>query len=313
MTSLHLKIKQINYKKPVKMIKRGSKKAQVTIFVLIAIVLVAGVLFYLLVMPKITRPALSAEEAQKLLASQIEPIKKYTQDCMKTVSGRILNTIGRQGGYIIPRPDRFTIPTGIIPDPMVINYALFYDKGLGSYINLLPSVEEICQSELKSFVGKDPTFTTCINSYDEWKKEFDIEVGNLNISEVRCGDIIYIAFKQPVKISRSGSTTTVDNYVVTFPINIPRIRDLASRIINKIVLGQSFAEAMVEEAQNQWKDMKSNPDFSETMTMQTYTFREPPSSASDSIYNELNMLFKIEYNNKALDKPFEFYFLSGIK
>ena len=294
------------------MIKRGSKKAQVTIFVLIAIVLVAGVLFYLLVMPKITRLALSAEEAQKLLASQIDPIKTFTQDCMKAVTRRALNTMGHQGGYITPRPDRFTIPTGVIADPVVINYALFYDKGLNSYINLLPSVEEICQSELKDFIGMDPSFFTCINDYGQWKKEYNIKLGQLNVSEIECADIILIKFTQPVTLSLGEASTVIDNYVVSIPINVPRIRELASRVLNKIALGKPFAEAMIEEADNQWTELKNNPDVSERIVMQTYTSREPHSDSSGVIYNELNTLFKIEYNNKALDKPFEFYFLAGI-
>jgi hypothetical protein len=290
-----------------------SKRGQVTLFVIIAVILVAAILFFLVIRPQITRPAISAEEAQRLLASQVEPIKTYTENCMKTVARKTLNTMGRQGGYIIPKPDRFTIPADVIADSMVINYALFYDKGMNSYVNFLPSLDEICQSQLKEILSKDPTFPSCINDYEQWKKEYGIEIGNLNLSDIECKDIIAIRFSQPVKLSLGGSSTVIDDYVVTIPINMPKIRELASRVLNKAALGGSFAEAMVEEGDNQWTELKNNPDTSERVMMQTYTFREPSSSNSGVMYNELNTLFRIEYSNKALDKPFDFYFLAGYK
>jgi len=76
------------------MIKKGGRKAQVTLFVVIAIVLVAGVIFYFLLRNQVTRPAISSEDAQKLLAAQIEPIKKYTTDCVAKTYKECTEMIG---------------------------------------------------------------------------------------------------------------------------------------------------------------------------------------------------------------------------
>jgi len=295
------------------LIKRGSRKAQVTVFVIIAIVLVVGVLFFLFVMPQLSKRMISTEEAQKLLASQVEPVRTLTEDCMKLMARKTLNTIGKQGGYVIPKSDRYLIQTGVLAEPMVINYALFYNPASGDYINLLPSLNQICQSEFKNFIGIDPSFSQCTGDYEQWKKEYDITVGELNVSEVICEDIIKITFTQPVKLSLGSSTTTVDNFVVTIPINMPRIRELASRVLNKIVAGKSFTEAMIEEADAQFIEIKSNPDISERILLNTYTAREPTSDQSGIGYNDYNSLFRIEYSNREIDTPFNFYFLAGIK
>ena len=292
------------------MLKRG----QVTLFVIIAILIIGAVAVFMLFRSGTVRTPISSEQAQKIVASQVAPVRDHVEGCMEIVVIKTLNTLGRQGGYVLPRGGRFSMPT-VMADAPFISYALFYDPSRG-YLNQLPSVEEE-KNELAAFLGANLDFVTCIDDFSQFKKDVDVSAGNLTIDRENLdigetsGEII-IPFIYPLVISRDQSKTLVDNYELKIPINLARLREVASRIVNKIATGQNDLAVVKEENDIEWQQLRS--DYTaEKIFISAEAYTEVPTNATGIIYNEKNLLFNLEYQNLQLDKPYNFYFLVGEK
>ena len=298
------------------LIKRGlyNKKGQITIFVIIAILVLVGVAAVVFLVPQIAKPTMSAEEAQVFLAGQTGAIKTYVEDCMQATAIKSINTLGRQGGRIIQTSEHFSIPGGVMLDAPVINYALFKDPSKG-YINELPSMSEM-RSELQTFLLLNPDFDSCIDDFSSFKKKnlgitagaMTIDAANMNLGETN-GQII-IPFTYPLTVSIAGASTTIDNYAVNIPLNLAGIRDLASKITNSIALGESYEKIMQEQALQQELALRDNPD-ADVFYITSIQYDMPPSDKSGVNYNEKNTLFTISYDQIGLDGVFRFNFLIG--
>ena len=298
------------------LIKRGSynKKGQVTIFVIIAILVLVGVAVVVFLVPQIAKPAMSAEEAQVFLSGQTGAIKTYVQDCMETSAIKSINTLGRQGGRIIQTSEHFSVPAGVMLDAPVINYALFNDKDKG-YINELPSIAEM-QNELQTFLLINPDFDDCINDFSSFRKKgLDISAGamtidtaNMNLGETN--GKIEIPFTYPLTVSIAGARTTVDNYAVTIPINLAGIRELASTVTNSIVEGKGYEKIVQEQALQQELALR-NEENVEEFYITSIQYDTPPSDKSGVNYNEKNTLFTISHDQIGLDGVYIFNFLIG--
>jgi hypothetical protein len=294
--------------------KRGNK-AQVTLFVVLAIIIVAAVAIFVVTKTGVVKPAVSAEEAQKIVAAQAQPVKDKIESCMKTVALKALNTLGRQGGVLpIAKATQLSQPVDVMEIAPVMNYALFYDKerkdaGLSPYINYLPSTKEMGEG-VDALMQNNPDFSNCINNFNEFKNDVDISFETNFSSNVDLGDKVVMNAAWPVKISKGEASTVVDNYHVTIPINFNKIYETSVSIINQI---ESTGEASVyvsEQAANQIAELRSNSDL-DTITIESRAYEDIPSDSEGITYDVYNTLWILTYRTKALEKPFVFYFLTG--
>ena len=209
-----------------------NKRGQISIFVIIAIVIVAAVLFFLVIQPQITRPALSAEEAQKLLASQIEPIKKYVTDCVEKTYMKCVTLIGYQGGYY--KPARF-IQFGNYSIPYLV-----YKEG-DNWANDLPLLATIGRNIDECAKSGSNDIKTCINDFKEFKKIIDIEEKPMAISTMEIQECsITIDVDYPLILKRSGSQTSVDKMPFSFSACLGQAYNAAIKITNSETTSQSF-------------------------------------------------------------------------
>src|SRR3989344_2379922 len=82
---------------------KPNKKAQVTVFIIIGILLLAGAAAFFYIAKKTSQESkLEAEikVSEEQVPTQFDPIKKYAEDCAYSVAVEGLNLIGKQGGYI---------------------------------------------------------------------------------------------------------------------------------------------------------------------------------------------------------------------
>lgn len=89
------------------------KKSQVTVFIIIAIVLVAffGITYYMIMTNVVER----GEEQilrQQISSEKIDPIREYITSCFRLSASEGLKLLGKQGGYI------YVSQGGIVPDPL---------------------------------------------------------------------------------------------------------------------------------------------------------------------------------------------------
>ena len=289
--------------------KRG-KRGQIALYVIIAIVIVGVIAVLFAFRSQIFKPSFTAEEAQKLVSAQVQPVRDTVEGCMRTMAMKTLNTMGRGGGYAYPKAERVSVPTSVMPDALAISYALYKDST--GYQNYLPSLNEM-KSEFVDFVGKNPDWSSCINNFANFKLILDVSNGSLamNSSALDFGEKsgqIVIIFTYPVTIAKQNATSLIDNYIVRIPVNLYLIHDTAASITNNIASGGNFVVLLQDLAKQQEANLRINPE-AETILVRSSSYTEEL-SLSPPVY-AARTLFKVQYNNKALETPFDFYLLAG--
>jgi len=292
-----------------------NKRGQIALYVIIALVIVGAIALIYFFRPTIFQPALTAEQQQKLVTSQIQPIRDHITSCMKTVTRKSLNTMGRQGGSFLPKAERVSIPVAAMPSSAAVSYALFYDPSRG-YVNQLPSVEEL-KAEYATAIILNLELVECLNDFKQFReivnidnpKNLSIDISQVDLGE-KSGEIV-IPFKYPIKVSKGNATTIVDNYEIKLPINLNRLRELSARIVNSIAEGKNYMEVIDEENQIQWSQLRDDSG-AEKIFISAQPFNEVPSALSGVDYNDKNMLFKLEYQKSDTEDIYTFYVLVGL-
>jgi hypothetical protein len=305
--------------------KRGNK-AQITIFVVLAILIVAAIVIFIFARGGVIKPAISEEEAQKIVAAQVQPIKDKIEGCAAEMARTSVDTLGHFGGLAAPSSGRvlFGASETMPGASSFINYALLYDTGAQKYINFLPSLNRTCREELPLLFRSDnPFFEICIDDFSEFKKLADIKAGEFKIKldELDCGEksgSIVIPFSYPIEISKGKSKTVLDNYQVSLPINLEIVHDTASMILNKIASEEDYMQYITTRDMMQLEDYISRQGTDKPLTEQIFVTGAMPEtlpSTSDAgkSYNINNIIFKLEYERQGLSPSYQFYFVSGLK
>ena len=183
------------------MIKRGNSKGQVTLFIVIAIVIVAVAALAVIFWPSISSLFMSQQQAQDYLSSQSANLKNAVSDCVMTTSEDGFSIMSLQAGYYDT--------TGLKTLSYVGNdyIVVMYKDSAKNRINKLPSLGQI-ENEYKAFLdaeGND-AIDSCLNNLASFKRNMDIELGEKNITASIYYDTIVINVDWPMTLSKSVAT-----------------------------------------------------------------------------------------------------------
>ncbi|MEM2822407.1 MAG: hypothetical protein QXE64_02345 [Candidatus Pacearchaeota archaeon] len=270
---------------------RGSgKKAAITLYVIIALIVVAAGLLTYFFMPDIFRVGFSKQKAQQILTEQSEALRDAVLKCVSSTVKLCLNEIGMKGGYYY------------VGDLWYSNYAgpkyiVVYTDEVGKFVNKLPSVNAILSKSLVDCLddkGYDQ-INDCIN-FDGYRRFFSVDRAPTPKLSVSAGDCnVYIAIDWPMTLSKftlAGTTKKeINQKNATLPICLREIWELANDIINMEIQGKEWvnnADAYIIAHPFTMKRID--------MRMQYYpTFKQP-----------LFMLKTIPF--RPDEEPFPFYF-----
>ena len=81
-----------------------NKRGQVVVFIIIGVVILMGVGAILFINNYVVEQKVSqaARPITQELPSELEPVRVFTENCIKTVGEQALIRLGQQGGYIYP-------------------------------------------------------------------------------------------------------------------------------------------------------------------------------------------------------------------
>ncbi len=211
------------------------KKAQVTLFIILGIVLliILAIAIYFATQIIIKPKAPTTEHA----------IKIYVQDCIKETAVTALKKIGDNGGYIdIENPYRdFNIKTEPTEgDALVISelglYPIPYwwymkttNKCNNCYLTtdnmpLIPEIEEQINEHVLKNVGK------CLKNLSTFS-QYEITTGEMDVITNIAKDSILITAEYPVEFSRGEIKTKITEFETEIRISFKKIYDLAKEII----------------------------------------------------------------------------------
>lgn len=183
------------------MIKRGNSKGQVTLFIVIAIVIVAVIAMAVIFWPSISSLFMSQQQAQNYLSSQSANLKNAVSDCVKTTSEDGFNIIGYQAGYYDT--------TGL----STLTYAnndyvvVMFKNAAKQRINKLPNLGEV-EKNYALFLDTEgyDAIDSCLNDFASYKRNMDIEPGEKNITASIYYDTVVINVDWPMTLSKSTAT-----------------------------------------------------------------------------------------------------------
>ncbi len=170
----------------------GSKRSQITVFVVIAVLLIAGVsavyLFSFIKNDPSHRPIISG-----VFSSDRNKIMDAISECMKTDSQEALKIIGLQGGYYKQPKLYDDVGWAFIP--------YYYYQGQF----LIPTKEEI-ENQLSMYV--DDKFTACLNDYE--LKSSSVEYTSSKTSaSITQGEVVF-NIDMPVTITKEAKTEIIE-------------------------------------------------------------------------------------------------------
>ena len=180
------------------------KRGQVTLFIIIAVLVVAMVLVIFF----IRRPVASE------IPLELRPVEEYAQDCVEQASEEALLLAGQRAGYVQLQPVHFSRETEA-------NYLYFYAPAMISMDQM--------DSEISSYV--DSRLGQC----DFSGLDFDIRAGEPRTETMISDNMTLIEVEWPITIERAELKATLEQFSAEFPISLGLLHGFASDIVEQHV------------------------------------------------------------------------------
>ena len=197
-----------------------NKKAQVTIFIIIAIVIVAGtILFFAL-----------KNSNSITIPKNIEPIYSYYQSCIQNEIQNGVSILGQQAGYI-QKPE-FSPGSEYMPFSSELNFIgngipyWYYISGNNIKKEQIPSIEKM-EEQLNIYLENE--ILKC-NFQEFEKKGFEITTGTIEVETKINDNSITTKIKQPLTIKFNNETWTSKNHEIKQSTKLGEFYNLAKEI-----------------------------------------------------------------------------------
>jgi hypothetical protein len=189
-----------------------NKKGQLTIFIIIAILIVAFVVIFFMF-----RESKEAEEPFLIPESQLYDIKNSIGGCLEITSIDGIRLAGMQGGYIFPPENSLETNLSTI--------AYGYYRGE----NTLISLNKI-QNEIESYV--ELAMPLCFDEY--MFEDLSITSNNLNTEVKINSNSVSFLIDYPISITKESATLILEEeYRTEIPIRLGKIHKKANELIEK--------------------------------------------------------------------------------
>ena len=181
------------------------KRAQITIFIIIAVlILIIGVSIFLIKQPP----------KQKNIPANIQPINSYVQECIDETAIQAVFYISERGGY-------YNVPEKTIDK--LTPYYLYEEE------NYMPSKEKI-QEQLSLYVNEK--LNDCINDFTDFI-DFEIQQDEIKTTtEIKASQVLF-NINYPLKISRQGEVNNLEDFTTTVPIRLGIVYEAIDKIMQE--------------------------------------------------------------------------------
>lgn len=187
------------------------KKGQVTVFIIVAIIIVVGLLVYFSVRGGLINNV--------NVSPEIRPIYSFVESCLFEVSEDSIYHIGENGGYYI-------IPTR----SNGLGAPYYFDRGE----DLMPS-KEIVQEELGKYVNEMMFF--CLENFARFS-DFEISKGEINTEARIIEDKVLFNMNYPISITKGENNFVLENFDVEIPSRLNVVYDVIKMIVEEQMLDE---------------------------------------------------------------------------
>ncbi len=200
------------------------KKSQVTLFMIMALLIVAAGAIYFFYQKE-------SAQVQEYVAPEVQPVKIYMDNCVKGISEDGLERIGLSGGFIKIPPRIDEDPRAYISELPQSGFKMPYWWHKG--IEAIPP-ENFIKEQLKNFIKNE--LAGCVNNFEPFLNQFEIkQLKEPEIEVIFNDEDTRIDVNYPLEISSKDNsfTTTIENFGSTLPIRFKRVYELARLIMER--------------------------------------------------------------------------------
>jgi len=187
---------------------KKEKKAQVTVFIIIAILIIGLIGLFFVFKEKLGLIGIN---------TKVEPVYNFVQDCIKKIGENALERIGEQGGY-------FFIPNN---NPSIDSRIPYYIHNKNIYS---PKKEDI-ENSLSGFVYEELSF--CILNFKDFRDEFEIEHNLKNVKTEIIKNKVRFNLEYPISVTKEDNTYQLEEFEVEIPVRLKTIYDTTYKIIDE--------------------------------------------------------------------------------
>ena len=206
-----------------------SKRAQVTIFIILGIIILISVGLFLFLRQETTifRP-------ERSVPPELEPMNRFITSCLETISRDGINIIGQNGGFInIPREvqlDRFSYlsVTPLFPE---LKTPLWYYN----HENRMPS-EEFMRNELETYI--EDNLDECLGNLEPFREQYVInEITNKSVvvDLQERGTIVKLVWNLEITTPQINQTTKIQEFISEIPIRLKTTYDMAKAVFEEAI------------------------------------------------------------------------------
>lgn len=200
------------------------KKAQVTAFVIIGIVIVGLVVTSFAFKDQIVEQAGKMEITKGLtMSKEAQKVQLETQQCVSQLTELGLIVMGLQGGYsMIDERVQHTETQTVFEQVPYRGTAYVYFKGQ----NLMPT-KELMEKQLAFFVTG--TMPACQNTYED----VEVTYGNPITTATVLDDAIKLNVNMDVKVKKGEAESGFKTVTVNLPVRLGKIQKVSNEIVKK--------------------------------------------------------------------------------
>jgi len=182
-----------------------NKRGQVTIFIIIAILIIAFVAIYFTFLNN---------QKEKLDTVDADSVYNFVQSCFEYTSEEVVYYTGLGGGYYYPISD------------------LTIGAGTPAYLvegkNYMPSKEQI-EEEISSYISRRLPF--CVRNFENFP-EYSISDREINVSTYIRNNSIDITMDYPIYVSKGEATEEIRDFNTEVSVRLGLIYNLVKDAIN---------------------------------------------------------------------------------
>ncbi len=217
-----------------------SKRGQVTLFIILGLLLLILVALFFVFRSTIVEE--KTEEARRVLEdvpTAFNPIKVFTEDCLKVVGEEGIRRLGQNGGYIKPSewhqmkfsPTEPTDRDGVLLGQQV-EIPYWYHNSRPNKAEAveiavrIPSIHDM-ERDVERWIEEE--LRSCVDDYEVFEG-FSVQAGDSEAVVNILPGVVRISLDKHLAITHGDATNEMRHFYVEVPIDVLRAHSLATEI-----------------------------------------------------------------------------------
>jgi len=200
-------------------LKESNKKGQLTLFVIIALVIVVAVILFFVFSEGARGYFKKTFFTGVFVPDSVQEVDNYITDCLEKVVSRVIIVNGLQGGY-------YNTPNSAV---YYNSYQDLLDRYVPLYIDKGENILTKEELERQISIGVEEQMTKCIN-FSIFDTEIEYDFSDLKASSIISEGQVAVSLNFPVSIDVKDTKSSIENFEATEKTNYLLLYNLSKEI-----------------------------------------------------------------------------------